>query len=150
MSPMKLEDLETYKKDGTKASKSQLKEFIKLYATIASELKSEKSIELNSVKNNIKQQYSKEVYLTLIDEAEKFVKFNVEQGSKDYIIPIFTDIDEYKEGKSKISTLFLDKLSCKVLAAKDIEKLANGDKYFKGLVVNPHSQNFMMDRNGGF
>ena len=34
---MKTEDLETYKKDGTKASKSQLKEFIKLYATIAKE-----------------------------------------------------------------------------------------------------------------
>lgn len=147
---MKLEDLETYKKDGTKASKSQLKEFIKLYATIASELKSEKSIELNSVKNNIKQEYPKEVYLTLIDEAEKFVKFNVEQGSKDYIIPIFTDINEYKEGKSKISTLFLDKLRCKVLSTKDIEKLASKDKYFKGLVINPHSQNFMMDRNGGF
>ena len=141
MSPMKLEDLETYKKDGTKASKSQLKEFIKLYATIASELKSEKSIELNSVKNNIKQEYPKEV---------KFVKFNVEQGSKDYIIPIFTDINEYKEGKSKISTLFLDKLRCKVLSTKDIEKLASKDKYFKGLVINPHSQNFMMDRNGGF
>ena len=27
---MKTEDLETYKKDGTKASKSQLKEFIKV------------------------------------------------------------------------------------------------------------------------
>ena len=150
MSPMKVEDLETYKKDGTKASKSQLKEFIKLYATIASELKSEKSIELNSIKNNIKQQYPKEVYLTLIDEAQKFVKFNVTQGSKDYIIPIFTDITEYIEGKNKISTLFLDKLTCKILTVKDIEKLASRDKYFKGLVINPHSQNFMMDRNGNF
>lgn len=80
---MKTEDLETYKKDGTKASKSQLKEFIKLYATIAKELKSENSIELNSVKTNIKETYSKEVYLTLIDEAKRFVKFNVSQGSKD-------------------------------------------------------------------
>ena len=150
MSPMKVEDLETYKKDGTKASISQLKEFIKLYATIASELKSEKSIELNSIKNNIKQQYPKEVYLTLIDEAQKFVKFNVTQGSKDYIIPIFTDITEYIEGKNKISTLFLDKLTCKILTVKDIEKLASRDKYFKGLVINPHSQNFMMDRNGNF
>ena len=145
---MKVEDLETYKKDGTKASKSQLKEFIKLYATIASELKSEKSIELNSIKNNIKQQYPKEVYLTLIDEAQKFVKFNVTQGSKDYIIPIFTDITEYDERKDKISTLFLDKLTCRVLTVKDIEKLASEDKHFKGFVINPHSQNFMMDKNG--
>lgn len=145
---MKLEDLETYKKDGTKASKSQLKEFIKLYATIAKKLNNEKSIELNSVKNNIKESYLKEVYLTLIDEAQGFVKFNVTQGSKDYVIPIFTDINEYKEGRDKISTLFLDKLTCKVLSAEDIEKLASDDENFKGLVINPHSQNFMMDRNG--
>ena len=147
---MKTEDLETYKKDGTKASKSQLKEFIKLYAIIAKELKNENSIELNSVKTNIKETYSKEVYLTLIDEAERFVKFNVSQGSKEYVIPIFTDITEYSEGKQKISALFLDKLSCKVLSAGDIEKLADDDENFKGLVINPHSQNFMMDRNGGF
>ena len=134
---MKIEDLETYKKDGTKASKSQLKEFIKLYATIASELKNEKSIELNPIKKNIKQQYPKEVYLTLIDEAQRFVKFNVTQGSKDYIIPIFTDITEYDERKDKISTLFLDKLTCRVLTVKDIEKLASGDKNFKGLIINP-------------
>ena len=49
---MKTKDLETYKKDGTKASKSQIKEFIKLYAKIAKKLKTENSIELNSVKEN--------------------------------------------------------------------------------------------------
>ena len=43
---MKTEDLETYKKDGTKASKSQLKEFIKLYATISKELKSQQNLTL--------------------------------------------------------------------------------------------------------
>ena len=79
------------------------------------------------------------------------------QGLKDkthmkliLFIPIFTDISEYKEGKEKISTLFLDKLTCKVLSAEDIEKLAGDDENFRGLVINPHSQNFMMDRNGGF
>lgn len=147
---MKTKDLETYKKDGTKASKSQIKEFIKLYAKIAKKLKTENSIELNSVKENIRKTYSEEVYLTLIDEEKDFVKFNISQGSKEYIIPIFTDISEYKEGKEKISTLFLDKLTCKVLSAKDIEKLAGDDENFRGLVINPHSQNFMMDRNGGF
>lgn len=147
---MKTKDLETYKKDGTKASKSQIKEFIKLYAKIAKKLKTENSIELNSVKENIRKTYSEEVYLTLIDEEKDFVKFNISQGSKEYIIPIFTDISEYKEGKEKISTLFLNKLTCKVLSAEDIEKLAGDDENFRGLVINPHSQNFMMDRNGGF
>ena len=33
---------------------------------------------------------------------------------------------------------------------EDIEKLAGDDENFRGLVINPHSQNFMMDRNGGF
>ena len=83
-------------------------------------------------------------------DGKDFVKFNISQGSKEYIIPIFTDINEYKEGKEKISTLFLDKLTCKVLSAEDIEKLAGDDENFRGLVINPHSQNFMMDRNGGF
>ncbi len=58
---MKIEDLEIYKKDGTKSSKSQLKEFIKLYATVASELKNEKAIEINSIKkilnNNIQKKF---------------------------------------------------------------------------------------------
>ena len=137
---MKTKDLETYKKDGTKASKSQIKEFIKLYAKIAKKLKTENSIELNSVKENIRKTYSEEVYLTLIDEEKDFVKFNISQGSKEYIIPIFTDISEYKE----------DKLTCTFLSAEDIEKLAGDDENFRGLVINPHSQNFMMDRNGGF
>lgn len=147
---MKIEDLEAYKKDRINSSKSQLKDFINLYATIAKKLKNENSIELDSVKINIKETYPKEVYLTLIDESKQFVKFNITPGSKDYIIPIFTDITEYKAGKTKISTLFLDKLNCKVLSVEDIEKLANDDENFKGLVINPHSQNFMMDRNGGF
>ena len=36
------------------------------------------------------------------------------------------------------------------ILAEDIEKLAGDDENFRGLVINPHSQNFMMDRNGGF
>ena len=64
-------------------------------------------------------------------KAKRFVKFNVSQGSKEYVIPIFTDITEYSEGKQKISTLFLDKLSCKVLSAGDIGKLADDDENFK-------------------
>lgn len=103
---MKTEDLETYKKDGTKASKSQLKEFIKLYATIAKELKSENSIELNSVKTNIKETYSKEVYLTLIDEAKRFVKFNVSQGSKEYVIPILQTLLNIAKANKKYQLYF--------------------------------------------
>ena len=150
MSFMKSEDLETYQKDGTKGSKSKLKDFINLYAKIAKELKRENTIELDSIKKNIKETYPQEIYLTLIDESDKFVKFNVSEGSKDYILPIFTDMEEYKEGSKKISSLFLDKLTCKVLSVKDIEKIASEDNDFKGLVINPHSQNFMMNRNGEF
>ncbi len=77
---MKTKDLETYKKDGTKASKSQIKEFIKLYAKIAKKLKTENSIELNSVKENIRKTYSEEVYLTLIDEEKRLCKIQYQPG----------------------------------------------------------------------
>lgn len=43
---MKTEDLETYKKDGTKASKSQLKEFIKLYQLKNSKVKIQQNLTL--------------------------------------------------------------------------------------------------------
>ena len=47
------------------------------------------------------------------------------------------------KANKKISALFLDKLSCKVLSAGDIGKLADDDENFKGLVINPHSQKFL-------
>ena len=33
---------------------------------------------------------------------------------------------------------------------EDISKMAEEDEYFQGFVINPHSQNFNMDRNGSF
>ena len=38
----------------------------------------------------------------------------------------------------------------KVITPEDISKLADSDEFFKGFVINPHSQNFNMDRNGDF
>ena len=53
-------------------------------------------------------------------------------------------------GSAKISKLFLDKLDMKVITPEDIAQLAEDDEYFEGFVINPHSQNFNMDRNGNF
>ncbi|MDO5849479.1 MAG: hypothetical protein Q4P18_08080 [Methanobrevibacter sp.] len=142
---MKLEDYETYKKDKTKSSKSRLKDLIDTYAEINRKLNNESSIELNVFKNNIRETYQKEVYFTLIDEIEKPVRFNVDEKSKEYFIPIFTDIDEYGEGSRKISKLFLDKLDLKMLTPEDIRKIASEDENFQGVIINPHSQNFSVD-----
>jgi hypothetical protein len=147
---MNPKDYEDYQKNNVKASKSQLKEYIQIYADMAKKLKSEDAIELESVKNNIKETYPTEIYFTLIDEAEKPVKLTLTESSKEYIIPIFTDMREYAVGSAKISKLFLDKLDLKVITPEDISQLAENDEYFRGFVINPHSQNFNMDKNGNF
>ena len=147
---MKPEDCQDYQKNNVKASKSQLKEYIQIYADMAKKLKSEDSIELDSVKKNIRNTYPKEIYFTLIDEKERPIKLTLTDSSKEYIIPIFTDIREYAVGSAKIAKLFLDKFEMKVLTPEDISKIASEDKYFQGFVINPHSQNFNMDRNGNF
>lgn len=47
---MKPEDYQDYQKNNVKASKSQLKEYIQIYADMAKKLKSEDAVELDSVK----------------------------------------------------------------------------------------------------
>lgn len=147
---MKVKDYQDYQENNVKASKSQLKEYIQIYAEMAKKLKSEDAIELEAVKKNIKETYPTEIYFTLVDEVERPVKLTLTESSREYIIPIFTDMREYAVGSAKISKLFLDKLDLKVITPADIADLAESDEYFEGLVVNPHSQNFNFDRNGGF
>ncbi len=147
---MNPKDYEDYQKNNVKASKSQLKEYIQIYADMAKKLKSEDALELEAVKNNIKNTYPTEIYFTLVDEAEKPVKLTLTEKSKEYIIPIFTDIREYAVGSAKISKLFLDKLEMKVLTPEDISSIAEEDECFQGFVINPHSQNFNMNRDGDF
>lgn len=147
---MKAQDYQDYQKNNVKASKSQLKEYIQLYAEMVKKLKNEDAIELNGIKENIKKTYPTEIYFTLVDESEKPVKLTLTDTSKEYIIPIFTDIREYALGSAKLSKLFLDKLEMKVMNPDDIADLADSDEYFQGFVINPHSQNFNMDRNANF
>ena len=122
---MKLEDYRDYQKNNVKASKSQLKEYIQIYADMVKKLKSEDAIELEAVKRNIRDTYPTEIYFTLIDEAEKPVKLTLTETSREYIIPIFTDMREYAVGSAKISKLFLDKLDLKVITPEDIADFAS-------------------------
>ena len=147
---MNPKDYEDYQKNNVKASKSQIKEYIQLYADMAKKLKSEDAPELEAVKANIKQAYPTEIYFTLVDEADRFVKLTLTETSKEYIIPIFTDIREYALGSAKISKLFLDTLEMKIITPEDISEISGEDEYFQGFVINPHSQNFNMNRNGSF
>ena len=147
---MNPQDYKDYQENNVKASKSQLKEYIQIYAEMAKKLKNEDAIELEAVKKNIRKTYPDEIYFTLIDESDHFVKLTLTETSREYIIPIFTDMREYALGSAKISKLFLDKLDLKVITPEDISELAENDEYFQGFVINPHSQNFNMDRNGDF
>lgn len=142
---MRMKDYELFIKKGDKINKSKLKDFINTYAEITKKIKDESSIELDVMKRNIKETYPTEVYLTLLDEKEDFVKFTIREEVKDYFIPIFTDFKEFDEGSEKISKLFLDKLEMKLIKPEDIAELASEDNNFKGVIVNPHSQNFSID-----
>lgn len=150
VSKMDAKDYEDYQKNNVKASKSQLKEYIQIYADMVKKLKSEDAPELEAVKKNIIETYPKEIYFTLVDEAEKPVRLTITDTSREYVIAIFTDIREYAVGGGKLSELFLDNLEMKVITPADIAELADEDEYFQGFVINPHSQNFNMDRNGRF
>ena len=147
---MKIEDYRDYQENNVKASKSQLKEYIRIYADMAKKLKSEDAIELDAVKKNIRDTYPTEIYFTLVDESDNFVRLTITETSREYVIPVFTDMREYAMGSAKISKLFLDKLDLKVISPDDIADLAESDEHFQGFVINPHSQNFNMDRNGDF
>ena len=147
---MNLKDYEDYQNNNVKASKSQLKEYIQIYADMVKKLKSENALELEAIKQNIINTFPEEIYFTLIDEREDFVKLTLNKTGNEYILPIFTDIREYAVGSAKISKLFLDKLEMKVITPQDISKIADEDEDFQGFVINPHSQNFNMDRNASF
>ena len=147
---MKIEDYRDYQENNVKASKSHLKEYIRIYADMAKKLKSEDAIELDAVKKNIRDTYPTEIYFTLVDESDNFVRLTITETSREYVIPVFTDMREYAMGSAKISKLFLDKLDLKVISPDDIADLAESDEHFQGFVINPHSQNFNMDRNGDF
>lgn len=147
---MNLKDYEDYQKNNVKASKSQLKEYIQIYADMVKKLKSENALELEAIKQNIINTFPEEIYFTLIDEREDFVKLTLNKTGNEYILPIFTDIREYAVGSAKISKLFLDKLEMKVITPQDISKIADENEDFQGFVINPHSQNFNMDRNASF
>ena len=147
---MKIEDYRDYQENNVKASKSQLKEYIRIYADMAKKLKSEDAMELDAVKKNIRDTYPTEIYFTLVDESYNFVRLTITETSRQYVIPVFTDMREYAMGSAKISKLFLDKLDLKVISPDDIADLAESDEHFQGFVINPHSQNFNMDRNADF
>ena len=121
---MKKKDYEKYKKDKTRSSQSQLKKLINIYININNKLKNETRFELQTLKENIKKTYQDEIYFTLIDEKSEIVRFNITEKSKNYFIPAFTDIDEYKIGLEKISKLFLDSLTLKVISPSDIIKIS--------------------------
>ncbi|ALT69091.1 hypothetical protein [Methanobrevibacter millerae] len=145
---MQLKDYEYYQKTSEGGCKSQMKDFINLYSKILKRVKKESASELDGVKINIKRRYPQEVYLTLIDEKDELIKLTLTEKTKEYVIPIFTDVCEYDEGSEKLTKLFLDKMTQKVISAEDIKELGENDKYFKGIIINPHSQNFRMDTEG--
>ena len=145
---MQLKDYKYYQKSSEGGCKSQMKDFINLYIEILKKVKKESASELDGVKINIKRSYPQEVYLTLMDENDQPIRLTLTEKTSEYIIPIFTDVCEYREGSEKLSKLFLDEFTETVITPYDIKKLGEEDEHFKGIVINPHSQNFRMNTEG--
>ncbi|MBR6024332.1 MAG: hypothetical protein IK044_05120 [Methanobrevibacter sp.] len=145
---MQLKDYKYYQKSSEGGCKSQMKDFINLYIEILKKVKKESASELDGVKINIKRSYPQEVYLTLMDENDQPIRLTLTEKTSEYIIPIFTDVCEYREGSEKLSKLFLDEFTETVITPYDIKKLGEEDENFKGIVINPHSQNFRMNTEG--
>lgn len=145
---MELKDYKYYQKTSEGGCKSQMKDFINLYIKILKKVKKESASELDGVKINIKRRYPQEVYLSIVDENDFPVKLTLTEKSKEYVIPIYTDICEYNEGSEKLIELFLENLSQKVISVDEIKKIGENDENFKGIIINPHSQNFRMDKEG--
>ena len=145
---MQLKDYKYYQKSSEGGCKSQMKDFINLYIEILKKVKKESASELDGVKINIKRSYPQEVYLTLMDENDQPIRLTLAEKTSEYIIPIFTDVCEYREGSEKLSKLFLDEFTETVITPYDIKKLGEEDENFKGIVINPHSQNFRMNTEG--
>ena len=142
---MKQEDYDKYTENGSRSSVSELKTLIDTYINVNNKIRNESSFELDTLKKNIKETYQKEIYFTLIDEKSEIVRFNISERSKNYFIPVFTDIDEFEIGNEKISKLFLDSLTLKVITPLNINELDQEDESFQGIIINPHSQNFSFD-----
>ena len=108
------------------------------YASRAGKFKDDKSkllAELERMENENQQLHKKfkevEEALTEIEEKDRNIYRTIyDMRVNENIDSVNKEIDNY--------------------TAEDIEKLAGDDENFRGLVINPHSQNFMMDRNGGF
>ena len=145
---MQLKDYKYYQKSSEGGCKSQMKDFINLYIEILKKVKKESASELDGVKINIQRSYPQEVYLTLMDENDQPIRLTLTEKTSEYIIPIFTDVCEYREGSEKLSKLFLDEFTETVITPYDIKKLGEEDENFKGIVINPHSQNFRMNTEG--
>ena len=99
---MQLKDYKYYQKTSEGGCTSQIKDFINLYIEILKKVKKESASELDGVKINIKRSYPEEVYLTLVDEKNQPIRLTLTEKSTEYIIPIFTDVCEFRmntEGK---------------------------------------------------
>ena len=96
--------------------------------------------------DEIKEYLSENIFIISGNQDELFTIPYGNDG--EYVIPIFTDVCEYNEGSEKLSKLFLDEISQKIISPEDIKKLADDDENFKGIVINPHSQNFRMNPEG--
>lgn len=132
---MKVEDL-TKVNNGETVKESKLKDKIAEY------------LEGNvDIKDEISELLNKEVLLLLVNEKDDPISIEAYKSSKKFIIPVFTDLEEFNKGVKKLN---FDKLKFKTktffTTLKVIKEYGENQENFEAITINPHFQNYLVNK----
>ncbi|MDO5849482.1 MAG: hypothetical protein Q4P18_08095 [Methanobrevibacter sp.] len=104
--------------------------------------------ELNNIKNNINEALFNEYLITIksrINKQTSIVRIVQKDNRNSYFIPIFTDEFEYIKGIETFE--FEEEIIDEpyITTIHEFIDIAKNDPNLKGLIVNPHNQDFAID-----
>lgn len=125
-------------------SESNLKKYIGEYEKLLNKY----SKELDVIKGNINEALFSEYLITIksrINRNEEIVRIIESIEDSSYFIPIFTDEYEYVKGIEDFE--FEGEMGEEPYVTKidEIVEIGKADSSLKGIIINPHDQNFRVD-----
>lgn len=125
--------------------KSELKNLIEDYEN---KIKNNNVKELSEISNKINEALFHEYLITIKTKTEdktNFLHIKINEKDERYLIPTFTDEYEYIIGTKFITPKKGIKIEPYITNIDEFIEIAENDKNLCGLVVNPHSQNFIIE-----
>lgn len=85
--------------------------------------------------------------LLLVNEKDDPISIEAYKNSKKFIIPVFTDLEEFNKGVKKLN---FDKLKFKTktffTTLKVIKEYGENQENFEAITINPHFQNYLVNK----